>query len=101
MLERGECTSLEFKNLFESKALKKFGYHLPEEIVTKIMDGRVPLRPYPEMIDAVQCLRAEGIKTAVLTNNWFLSKNQSLLPLDRSLFNVVCMNFSENLKSIT
>ena len=95
MLERGECTSLEYKDLFEARAAKKFGKHLPEEIVTTILDGRARLRNFPEMVDAVQCLRAEGIKTAVLTNNWYLSKNESLLPLDKSLFNVVCMDRSD------
>lgn len=88
-LERGECTAAEFKEIFEDLASQKFGRHLPEEIVTRICDGRVPINPFPEMVDTIRCLRAEGIKTAVLTNNWFVSKNKSFLPVDQSLFNVV------------
>ena len=100
MLERGECTSAEFKDLFEKSAAKKFGRHLPEEIVTKIGYGGFPLKICLEMMDTVQCLRAEGIKTAVLTNNWFLSEGESLFPLDRSLFNVVCTDLSLQMKVV-
>ena len=44
---------------------------------------------FPEMIDAVQCIRAEGIKTALLTNNQYVSPGISACPVDRSLFDVV------------
>lgn len=90
MLERGECTGVEFKAMFEELASQKFGRHLPEEIVSRIQDGIVPLKPFPEMIDAIKCLKAEGIKVAMLTNNWYTTKNHSLMPIDRSLFNEVC-----------
>lgn len=49
---------------------------------------RLPVTPYPEMIDAVRCLRAEGIKTALLTNNFNLPSGR-YLPVDTSLFDVV------------
>ena len=62
--------------------------------MTKIADGRVSLGPFPEMLDTIRCLRAEGIKTAILTNNWFLTGNKSLMPLDPALFNVVCTDLS-------
>lgn len=45
--------------------------------------------PFPEMIDALKCIRAEGIKTALLTNNYYLSPNNSYCPIDRSLFDAV------------
>ena len=44
---------------------------------------------FPEMLDAIQCIRAEGIKTALLTNNSFLSPGVSACPVDQSLFDVV------------
>ena len=45
----------------------------------------------PEMLDAVRCIRAEGIKTALLTNNWKWDDSpKTLLPVDTSLFDVVC-----------
>ena len=46
--------------------------------------------PFPQMIDAVKSVRAEGMKTALLTNNWFnLNSKQSYIPLDLSMFDVV------------
>ena len=53
--------------------------------------GMVQVQPFPEMVDAVKCVRAEGLKTALLTNNWFTDeqKSVSLVPMDTSLFDVV------------
>ena len=43
------------------------------------------------MIDVVKCIRAEGLKTALLTNNWFnAGQNRTFIPIDLSLFDVVC-----------
>ena len=51
------------------------------------MLGNMPV--HSEMISAIRCLRAEGIKTALLTNNFDLP-NMQLKPLmDTSLFDVV------------
>lgn len=44
---------------------------------------------YPEMKDAIECLRAEGIKTALLTNNYLRSPSATYCPIDKSLFDVV------------
>jgi len=40
-------------------------------------------------VDAIRCIRAEGVKTALLTNNFFTSPGVSFCPVDRSLFDVV------------
>jgi len=47
--------------------------------------------PYPEMLDAIQCIQAEGIKTALLTNNWKFYPHNSCPPVDyvRHFFDVV------------
>ena len=47
-----------------------------------------PVTSYEEMIDALRCLRAGGIKTALLTNNFDLPTG-SYIPVDTSLFDVV------------
>jgi acyl-CoA dehydrogenase family protein 10 len=44
---------------------------------------------FPEMIDAIQCIRSEGIKTALLTNNWRFADGKTLIPVDIDLFDVV------------
>ena len=54
------------------------------------MDDPAMIQPYPQMLEALQCIRAEGIKTAVLTNNWRSSSGESALPsVLNSYFDVV------------
>ena len=51
-----------------------------------------------DMIDALQCIKAQGIKTALLTNNWkHQEEEKTVLPVDRKLFNVV--SFLDKLSS--
>ncbi len=59
-------------------------------------DGVVPPM-YQEMEDAIKCVRAEGIKTALLTNNWLTEKSKGYSPVDHSLFDVV--SFQNNTES--
>lgn len=46
-------------------------------------------RPVTVMMDAVHYARAEGFKTAVLSNNFLLPGGKSYLPVDTALFDVV------------
>ncbi|KAF6080364.1 hypothetical protein HJG60_000163 [Phyllostomus discolor] len=46
-------------------------------------------KPFPVMTEAITQIRAKGLKTAVLSNNFYLSDGQSFLPLDRKQFDVV------------
>ncbi|XP_072271969.1 acyl-CoA dehydrogenase family member 10 [Pyxicephalus adspersus] len=46
-------------------------------------------KQHPTMTEAIQCIRAEGLKTAILSNNFFLHSGESFLPIDRSNFDVV------------
>ena len=47
-------------------------------------------KPFPQILDAIRCIRAEGIKTALLTNNWKWNESgHSVLPVDPALFDVV------------
>ncbi len=48
---------------------------------------------FPEMLDAIKCVRAQGIKTALLTNNWLRKQGTGHSPVDRSLFDVVSFPF--------
>ena len=51
------------------------------------MLGTLTLRS--EMIGAIRCLRTEGIKTALLTNNFNMPNGRLLSLLDTSLFDMV------------
>ena len=45
--------------------------------------------PYPEMITAIEAIRANGLKTALITNNWLMADAKTFLPVDRKHFDVV------------
>ncbi|GCB65776.1 hypothetical protein scyTo_0013501 [Scyliorhinus torazame] len=50
----------------------------------------------PATREAIQCIRAEGLKTAVLTNNfWF--KDQSFLPVEKVDFDVIVESCREGI----
>ncbi|XP_078523564.1 acyl-CoA dehydrogenase family member 10 [Lissotriton helveticus] len=46
-------------------------------------------RPHSAMMEAVKCIRAEGLQTAVLSNNFYLHNGESFLPLDQDQFDVI------------
>lgn len=46
--------------------------------------------PYPEVISVINAIREEGIKTALLTNNWLVENGKSYLPVEKHHFDVVC-----------
>ena len=56
-------------------------------------------KQFPVMTEAVTQIRAEGLKTAVLSNNFYLSDGQSFLPLDRKQFDVVSLKWSKTIKN--
>ncbi|KAM6377341.1 acyl-CoA dehydrogenase family member 10 isoform 2-T2 [Pluvialis apricaria] len=47
------------------------------------------IKQLPIMAEAVQCIRAEGLKTALLSNNFCRLNGGSFLPLDRKHFDVM------------
>lgn len=79
-LERGEVSLEEFLPLF-SKELADGGLALTRdvsELFARMEEGFAP--PRPEMLLAIQSLRAEGIRTAALTNNWKKNCGMTLPP---------------------
>lgn len=46
-------------------------------------------RQRPVMTEAIRRIRAKGLQTAVLSNNFYLPSGDSFLPLDRRQFDVV------------
>lgn len=49
--------------------------------------------PYPEVLTAIQCISAEGLKTALVTNNWLMENGKSFCPVDVKHFDVVSSSF--------
>lgn len=89
-LESGELTVTQFFDAFQKEYFNLTGKNINmAELFTGF--SKYMGSPYPQMIDAVQCVRSEGLKTALLTNNWHWPGKDSSnsLPLDRSLFDVI------------
>uniref|UniRef100_A0A2K6SBQ3 Acyl-CoA dehydrogenase family member 10 n=1 Tax=Saimiri boliviensis boliviensis TaxID=39432 RepID=A0A2K6SBQ3_SAIBB len=47
------------------------------------------VKQFPVMTEAITQIRAKGLQTAVLSNNFYLPNQKSFLPLDRKQFDVV------------
>ena len=66
-LERGELTMVEFEDEFEAECAMAGGTVVVADLfadISRVGGAR------PAMLDAIRRIRAEGLKTAALTNNW-------------------------------
>jgi putative hydrolase of the HAD superfamily len=67
-LERGECTVEEFERLLASRIARRDGVQVPAEgLLTRMFAGSTLAGP---MRDAVQAIRAAGLRTGLLSNSW-------------------------------
>jgi putative hydrolase of the HAD superfamily len=67
-LERGECTVEEFELLLASRIARRDGVQLMAEgLLTRMFAGSTMAVP---MQEAVQVIRAAGLRTALLSNSW-------------------------------
>ena len=68
-LERGEILLDEFCRIFDSE-MASLGYSVSTAAMMLEMANYVVIRP--RMLEAVRRIRADGLKTAALTNNWLM-----------------------------
>ncbi|XP_064619377.1 acyl-CoA dehydrogenase family member 10-like isoform X2 [Lineus longissimus] len=87
-LERGELTLSEFIPVFSEECSKKADKPVDASSLIELFNHDMASSRV-EFVDALKCIRAEGIKTALLTNNWKFSQTESFTPVDRSLFDVI------------
>jgi putative hydrolase of the HAD superfamily len=66
-LERGELTIDEFATALEAEA-EAAGFVLDARVQIQTVGGGFGARP--AMLHAIECIRAHGLRTAALTNNW-------------------------------
>ena len=67
-LERGECTVEEFELLLASRIARRNGVQVVAEgLLTRMFAGSTMAVP---MQEAVQAIRAAGLRTALLSNSW-------------------------------
>ncbi|XP_048581845.1 acyl-CoA dehydrogenase family member 10 isoform X2 [Nematostella vectensis] len=94
--DNGPWMQLELGNLLPKDFAPKFGRIL-QTMTRKYVDmgsflediAESMIEPFPEMIAAIESIRENGLKTALITNNWLIDKNTSFLPVERSHFDVV------------
>ena len=85
------CRLLIIHELFEySVAVIEVGWSVDmSAFASQFIDMLSRVSVYPQMVCAIRCLRADGIKTALLTNNFNLSIRRHMSLLDPDLFDVV------------
>eukprot|EP01134_Creolimax_fragrantissima_P002073 CFRG2073T1 len=72
-LERGELTLNEFYPKFENES-KQLNFPVDAKRLLSSIHEHVS-RSSPQMLEALDCIRAEGITTAAITNNWHLGED--------------------------
>ncbi|KAL6465709.1 hypothetical protein MHYP_G00258420 [Metynnis hypsauchen] len=85
---RGELGPEEFVEAFSRDCSQIVGFKVHIGSFHSALTSDSMTRPLTVMIEAVKCARAEGLKTAVLSNNFLLPGGRSYMPLDPSLFDV-------------
>ncbi|GAA6098355.1 acyl-CoA dehydrogenase family member 10 isoform X2 [Tachysurus ichikawai] len=86
---RGELGPEEFVEAFSRDCSQIAGFKVHVGPLHSVLTGGSMSQPVTVMIDAVQHARAEGFKTAVLSNNFLMPGGKSYLPLNTSLFDVI------------
>ncbi|XP_069611155.1 acyl-CoA dehydrogenase family member 10 [Ranitomeya imitator] len=86
---RGELSAQGFVQEFGNQCSKITGHPVPVHSFLSDLTGKEMAKQLPAMTEAIQCIKAEGLKTAVLSNNFFVHSGESFLPIDRSQFNVI------------
>ncbi|XP_029427537.1 acyl-CoA dehydrogenase family member 10 isoform X2 [Rhinatrema bivittatum] len=86
---RGELTAAAFLEEFGKQCSKIAKTAVPVDTFLSTLTSGHMTKPVPAMTEALRCVQAEGLKTALLSNNFYLHSGESFLPLDRKLFNVI------------
>ncbi|XP_060642043.2 acyl-CoA dehydrogenase family member 10 isoform X3 [Anolis sagrei] len=86
---RGELRPAEFLQEFGQQCSRIANSSVPVESFFSEFTSSQNAVQLPVMTEAIKCIRAEGLKTAVLSNNFYLPSGESFLPLDRKQFDVI------------
>ncbi|XP_075754847.1 acyl-CoA dehydrogenase family member 10 isoform X1 [Pelodiscus sinensis] len=94
---RGELTSAEFLQEFGQQCSEIANFSVPVDSFLSELTSSQMSKQLPIMTEALACIRAEGLKTAVLSNNFYLNSGMSFFPLDRNQFDVVIESCREGI----
>ncbi|XP_035746325.1 acyl-CoA dehydrogenase family member 10 isoform X2 [Egretta garzetta] len=94
---RGELTAVEFLQELGQQCFEIANVRVPvDSFLLELIRNEVT-KQLPVMAEAVQCIRAEGLKTALLSNNFCLLNGESFLPLDQKHFDVMVESYQEGM----
>ncbi|XP_068937520.1 acyl-CoA dehydrogenase family member 10 isoform X2 [Petaurus breviceps papuanus] len=86
---RGEMAVQEFLQEFGTQCSEMIKSPVPVDSFFSLLTSGQVAKQFSVMTEAINRIRAEGLKTAVLSNNFYLPNGESFLPLDRKQFDVV------------
>uniref|UniRef100_A0ABI8AD02 Aminoglycoside phosphotransferase domain-containing protein n=1 Tax=Felis catus TaxID=9685 RepID=A0ABI8AD02_FELCA len=86
---RGEITTEDFLQQFGRLCSEISKTSVPVGSFFSLLTSEQVAKQFPVMTEAITQIRARGLRTAVLSNNFYLPNGKSFLPLDRKQFDVV------------
>ncbi|XP_014642721.1 PREDICTED: acyl-CoA dehydrogenase family member 10 [Ceratotherium simum simum] len=86
---RGEITTEDFFQAFGRLCSEISETPVPVDSFFSLLTSEQVAKQFPVMTEAITQIRAKGLRTAVLSNNFYLPNGKSFLPLDRKQFDVV------------
>ncbi|KGL76740.1 Acyl-CoA dehydrogenase family member 10, partial [Tinamus guttatus] len=97
---RGELSTVEFLQEFGQQCFDIANVSVPVDSFLLHLIRKEMIKQLPIMAEAVQCIRAEGLKTAVLSHYFCLLNEESVLPLDGKQFDVIVETRREGMSKL-
>ncbi|NXT75013.1 ACD10 dehydrogenase, partial [Zapornia atra] len=94
---RGELTTVEFLQELGQQCFEIANVCVPVDSFLSDLIRKEMIKQLPIMAEAVRCIRAEGLKTALLSNSFCLLNGESSLPLDQQHFDVMVEAYREGM----
>uniref|UniRef100_A0A8C3PXS0 Aminoglycoside phosphotransferase domain-containing protein n=1 Tax=Chrysolophus pictus TaxID=9089 RepID=A0A8C3PXS0_CHRPC len=92
---RGELTTVEFLQELGQQCFEIANICVPvNSFLTNLIRSEM-IKQLPIMAEAIQCIRAEGLKIALLSNSFQLPNGERFLPLDQKHFDVIVEAYQE------
>uniref|UniRef100_A0A8C3WBX7 Aminoglycoside phosphotransferase domain-containing protein n=1 Tax=Catagonus wagneri TaxID=51154 RepID=A0A8C3WBX7_9CETA len=86
---RAEITTEDFLQEFRRLCCEISKTDMSVDFFSFLLTNEQVVKQFPVMTEAITQIRAKGLQTALLSNNFYLPNGKSFLPLDRKQFDVV------------
>ncbi|XP_039417004.1 acyl-CoA dehydrogenase family member 10 isoform X1 [Corvus cornix cornix] len=94
---RGELTAVEFLQELGQQCFEIANVRVPVDSFLWDLIRNEMIKQLPIMAEAAQCIRAEGLKTALLSHNLCLGDGERFLPPDQQHFDVMVESHQEGM----